>query len=361
MFRTFAQALALSTALATAALVGTAPMAGTAHAASVAETKAQVRKAKRVVASRLRAVAKAKRRVAALERRMKGDARRLARQKSAKARSKLKARIRKAKAGLRKARKAWRVEVRAHNRAMRVVKRGDRLTERARATARRERKRGASRARTGRGILPRLSLSGTVSRAKSGWIGRQIFGSSSGPRAGAYGARVDNGFALPGIPVKALPKRLLRQQVRYRTAEKPGTIIVDTKDRYLYLVQPGGSAMRYGIGVGRSGFGWSGTAHVGWKQVWPKWTPPAEMIARQPKYAKYSARNGGMPGGLRNPLGARALYLVQGGKDTLYRLHGTPNWRSIGTNSSSGCIRLMNQDVIDLYARTKMGAKVIVR
>ena len=126
------------------------------------------------------------------------------------------------------------------------------------------------------------------------------------------------------------------------------------------LIQPGGKAMRYGIGVGKAGFEWSGSAHIGWKQKWPKWTPPEEMIERRPDLRKWGAANGGMPGGPTNPLGARALYLMQGGQDTLYRLHGTPEWNSIGTAASSGCIRLMNQDVIDLYKRVPNGAKVIV-
>jgi len=175
-----------------------------------------------------------------------------------------------------------------------------------------------------------------------------------------YEARVDGKWTLGAIPVQKLNKRLYRQQVRYRTSHKAGTIVVDTKARFLYLVQRGGKAMRYGIGVGRQGFSWSGTARIGWKAKWPKWTPPDEMIARRPKLEKWSYRNGGMPGGISNPLGARALYLMQGGKDTLFRLHGTPNWASIGTAASSGCIRLINQDVIDLYERVPNGTKVVV-
>ncbi|MEP1206844.1 MAG: L,D-transpeptidase [Rhizobiaceae bacterium] len=175
-----------------------------------------------------------------------------------------------------------------------------------------------------------------------------------------YRARRDGGFRLAAIPVKRMNKRLLRQQVRYRTRHKVGTIVVDPRSKYLYLIQPGGKAMRYGIGVGKAGFEWSGSAHIGWKQKWPKWTPPEEMIERRPDLRKWGAANGGMPGGPSNPLGARALYLMQGGQDTLYRLHGTPEWNSIGTAASSGCIRLMNQDVIDLYKRVPNGAKVIV-
>ena len=120
----------------------------------------------------------------------------------------------------------------------------------------------------------------------------------------------------------------------------------------------GGKAVRYGIGVGREGFEWKGTARVGAKRPWPVWTPPSAMIRRQPELAKW---RGGMPGGPQNALGARALYLHNKGGDSGYRLHGTPEWWSIGKAMSSGCIRMMNQDVIDLYDRASVGAKVIVK
>jgi len=175
-----------------------------------------------------------------------------------------------------------------------------------------------------------------------------------------YRARVDGGFALISIPIEKMDKRLYRQRVKYKTSQKVGTIVVDTANKYLYLIESGGNAMRYGIGVGKQGFAWSGKAHIGWKQEWPKWTPPEEMIARKPKLAKWGVKNGGMPGGPSNPLGARALYLMKDGKDTLYRLHGTPQWGSIGTAASSGCIRLINQDVIDLYSRVPRGTSVVV-
>ncbi|WP_371179386.1 L,D-transpeptidase [Ahrensia sp. R2A130] len=175
-----------------------------------------------------------------------------------------------------------------------------------------------------------------------------------------YRARTDNSFALAAIPVDQIDKRYYRQEVKYRSSHKPGTVVVDPHAKFLYVVQRGNTAMRYGIGVGRQGFEWSGEAHIGFKRVWPKWTPPVEMIERQPELAKYCADCGGMEGGPANPLGARALYLVADGKDTLYRLHGTPKWNSIGTAASSGCIRLMNQDVIDLYNRVPTGAKVVV-
>ncbi|MER8375015.1 L,D-transpeptidase [Mesorhizobium sp. M1409] len=175
-----------------------------------------------------------------------------------------------------------------------------------------------------------------------------------------YGAVSDGGFDLPAIPVDRIDPQFLRQIVPDPTGQKPGTIVVDTTGHFLYLVRPGGQAIRYGVGLGRAGFEWSGDAVVQWKQKWPKWTPPDEMIARQPELKPYSAENGGMPGGLKNPLGARALYLFQGNVDTLYRLHGSPEWKSIGKSVSSGCVRLMNQDIIDLYDRVPMKTPVVV-
>ena len=175
-----------------------------------------------------------------------------------------------------------------------------------------------------------------------------------------YGPVVDEGFEIPAVPIEKIDPQFLRQIVDDPTGEPAGTIVVDTTGHFLYLVQPGGRAIRYGVGLGRAGFEWSGNAVVQWKQKWPKWTPPDEMIARQPELAKYSADNGGMPGGLKNPLGARALYLFQNGEDTLYRLHGSPEWNSIGKSVSSGCVRLMNQDIIDLYSRVPQKTPVVV-
>ncbi len=152
-----------------------------------------------------------------------------------------------------------------------------------------------------------------------------------------------------GVAIE-MPARLKRQMVSYSTREAPGTIIIDTPNTYLYLVLGGGQAMRYGIGVGRDGFTWSGTQSITKKAEWPDWTPPAEMIARQPYLPRY------MAGGPGNPLGARAMYL--GG--TIYRIHGTNAPGTIGTHVSSGCIRLTNEDVADLYSRVNVGTKVIV-
>jgi lipoprotein-anchoring transpeptidase ErfK/SrfK len=175
-----------------------------------------------------------------------------------------------------------------------------------------------------------------------------------------YGPVSDNGFDLPAIPVEKIPPQFLRQVVDDPTGERPGTIVVDTSSHFLYLVREGGYAIRYGVGLGRAGFEWAGRAEIRWKQKWPKWTPPDTMIARDPSLAKWSADNGGMPGGLTNPLGARALYIFQGDEDTLYRVHGSPEWWSIGKSVSSGCVRMINQDVIDLYDRVPQQSPIIV-
>jgi lipoprotein-anchoring transpeptidase ErfK/SrfK len=147
--------------------------------------------------------------------------------------------------------------------------------------------------------------------------------------------------------------------VKYSTREKVGTIIINTSERRLYRVLPNGKAMKYGVGVGRAGFEWAGVAKIRRKAEWPAWRPPAEMIARELK--KYGRQLPAvMEGGPSNPLGARALYLFQGKRDTLYRIHGTNNPASIGRAQSSGCIRMLNEEVIDLYNKTRMGTKVIV-
>lgn len=181
--------------------------------------------------------------------------------------------------------------------------------------------------------------------------------------ASLYGPGSGEAHALPTVRMADLDPAFIRATVSYRSGEAPGTIIIDPANHYLYLIQEGGLAIRYGVGVGRQGFGWSGTAAVHDKQEWPDWYPPKEMLARQPELmAHMSELQGGlgMPGGTRNPLGARALYLWQGNKDTLYRIHGTSEPWTIGRSVSSGCIRMIDQDVIDLYERVPAGAKVIV-
>ncbi|OJF91704.1 L,D-transpeptidase family protein [Pararhizobium antarcticum] len=178
--------------------------------------------------------------------------------------------------------------------------------------------------------------------------------------SGIYGPVEDGGFSIPAVPYQQIAPKYYRQQVSDPFGERPGTIIVDTADRFLYLIQADGSAMRYGVGIGREGFAWSGRGVIQWKQAWPRWKPPNEMVARQPHLAEYSIANGGMAPGLKNPLGARAMYIFKDGQDTLYRLHGTPEWQSIGKATSSGCVRLMNQDVMDLYGRVRVKAPILV-
>ena len=172
-----------------------------------------------------------------------------------------------------------------------------------------------------------------------------------------YAALPDEKFPIPAAQIELVDPKYWRQQVADPTGERPGTIVVDTPNRFLYLVGEGGTAMRYGVGVGRDGFDWQGRGTIAYKRPWPRWTPPAEMIVRQPELEPYRH---GMEPGLDNPLGARALYIFQNGRDTLYRLHGNMDARSIGQAVSSGCVRLLFQDVIDLYARVPDGSPIVV-
>jgi lipoprotein-anchoring transpeptidase ErfK/SrfK len=173
-----------------------------------------------------------------------------------------------------------------------------------------------------------------------------------------YAARPSEPFPLKEVPIEKIKPELRRTEVAYVSNHKPGTIVVDTPARRLYYVLENGRAMRYGVGVGRAGLALSGNAYVGRKAEWPTWTPTANMIRRDPK--KNLKFAGGMPGGPNNPLGARAMYLYRGGGDTHFRIHGTNQPDSIGHAMSSGCIRMMNHDVIDLYARVKVGDRVVV-
>jgi len=177
------------------------------------------------------------------------------------------------------------------------------------------------------------------------------------PADAAYVSRADGAFTIPSIPLEQLPEEFRRQVVDFPNEQAPGTIIINTAERHLYYITGPATAVRYGIAVGRAGFDWSGEAVIASRQHWPTWTPPPEMIVRRPELEKFKD---GQPGGPTNPLGARALYLTSNGVDYGYRIHGTPEWESIGTNASSGCIRMINQDVIDLYGRAIDGAKVIV-
>lgn len=163
-------------------------------------------------------------------------------------------------------------------------------------------------------------------------------------------------LALPERPPSPDP-RFERQRVPYMGTESPGTIVVSISERYLYAVEENGTATRYGVAVGEQGLTFTGVATIGDKAEWPKWTPTADMIERKPRLAQYAD---GVPGGETNPLGARALYLYQNGQDTLFRLHGTNEPWLIGTAVSNGCIRLTNDDIIDLYDRTPVGTTVVV-
>lgn len=173
----------------------------------------------------------------------------------------------------------------------------------------------------------------------------------------AFADSADDPYPLPPFNYKQLPEAFRPTVMAYKGRQMPGTVIVDTAARQLYLVVTDGNCIRWGCAVGRDGFRWAGIAEVGRKVIWPKWTPPKEMIERSPEKAKWA---NGMPGGPENPLGARALYLFQNGDDTLYRIHGTTEPMSIGTNASSGCIRMINQDAVQLYRRVPVGSRVII-
>ncbi len=178
-----------------------------------------------------------------------------------------------------------------------------------------------------------------------------------------YAALPDGQFTVPATNTSDINPAFLRRRVAYVTSEAPGTIVVDPPNHYLYHVESGGKAMRYGVGVGREGFAWSGEAKIKSKQEWPDWYPPQQMLDRRPDLKKVMVdlQSGiGMHGGPDNPLGARAMYLWQGDVDTLFRIHGTNEPWTIGTSGSSGCIRMVNQDAIDLYKATDVGTKVIV-
>jgi lipoprotein-anchoring transpeptidase ErfK/SrfK len=200
-------------------------------------------------------------------------------------------------------------------------------------------------------------------RGQGGYAAPPLDPSRQAQYAALYAGVPSEPFPVNAIRLSDIDPNYLRASVHYAVSESPGTIIIDTQNRFLYFIQGGGRAIRYGVGVGRQGFAWSGLATVHDKRQWPDWHPPKEMIARQPEIRRQlSDLQGGlgMRGGPGNPLGARAMYLWQGDKDTLFRIHGTFEPWTIGKNVSSGCIRMINQDVIDLYQRTPVGAKVIV-
>ena len=190
-------------------------------------------------------------------------------------------------------------------------------------------------------------------------VGFLATGSANAFMRDATVARQDTPTQVTLTATQKRPKnKYLSKKVRIETREKPGTIIIDTSKRFLYFVEGNGRATRYGVGVGREGFGWAGVVKVGRKAEWPDWRPPATMIARERRKGRIIPRY--VKGGINNPLGARALYLHRGGRDTIYRIHGTNQPWTIGLNMSSGCIRMMNKDVKHLYKRAPVGAKVIV-
>jgi lipoprotein-anchoring transpeptidase ErfK/SrfK len=172
-----------------------------------------------------------------------------------------------------------------------------------------------------------------------------------------YGPLPGEKFPIPAVDLKKLDPKYFRRTVQYASNEAPGTIVVDPANYYVYRIEGGGAATRYGANVGRSGFLWNGDAYVGRKSEWATWTPPKEMIQRQPEAAKYAR---GMPGGLDNPLGARTLHLYQNGRYTLFTIYASSDPETIGKNITSGCVGLLSQDMIDLYNRTPVKTKVIV-
>jgi len=169
------------------------------------------------------------------------------------------------------------------------------------------------------------------------------------------GSMPDKPFDVPLVDRRRMDAKYARQTVTYEGPEKPGSIVVDIDERLLYLVQPDKKAIRYGVGVGKQGFSWRGVASVGRKGVWPSWTPTKTMVGIKPDLPRYREA------GLDNPLGARALYLYQGGRDILFRIHGTNEPWSIGEQMSSGCVRMLNEDVVDLYERVPVGTTVYVK
>jgi len=225
----------------------------------------------------------------------------------------------------------------------------------------------AEAAETDEGALPGLRLgllnrrSFLVGSAVSlGALGLAGCASDAMSRAEAeklYAAAPDEKFPIPAVDVSKIDSKYYRRIVPYDSDEVAGTIIVDPKNYYVYRIEGDGKATRYGANVGREGFLWSGDAYVGRKAEWPTWTPPKEMIQRQPEAAKYAS---GMPGGVDNPLGARVLYLYQNGVYTLYTIYSTSLPETIGTNLTSGCTGLLSQDMIDLYSRTPVKTKVVV-
>jgi len=204
----------------------------------------------------------------------------------------------------------------------------------------------------------RTFLAGATALGALGLAGCTTIASLTPEQAArVYGPVPDERFAIPAVDLSKVSPKYLRRTVRYASNEAPGTIIVDPKNYYVYRIEGDGLATRYGANVGRAGFLWSGEAYIGRKAQWPIWTPPPEMIARQPEVAQYA---GGMAPGLDNPLGARVLYLYQDGRYTLYTIYSTIQPETIGKGVSSGCVGLLTQDMMDLWEKTPIDTKVIV-
>lgn len=207
-----------------------------------------------------------------------------------------------------------------------------------------------------RRLLIGALLSASLAACQSVQQPPQPYEVASSDDSGWYiGSMPDKPFDVPLVDRSKMDPKYSRQTVAYSGPEKPGTIVVDIDDRHLYLVQPDNKAIRYGVGVGKQGFSWKGVASVGRKGVWPAWSPTKTMVSIKPDLPSYREA------GLDNPLGARALYLYQNGADTLFRIHGTNEPWSIGEQVSSGCVRMLNEDVVDLYERVPVGATVYVK
>lgn len=202
--------------------------------------------------------------------------------------------------------------------------------------------------------------SGATPRVMETPVSRQPAQSLGSDPVQMYGEKTDAGFRVVGLAAEKMNPQFVRQIVSYETDEKPGTIIVDQTERFLYLVQSDGKAIRYAVGVGPVARGFDGgDAVIARKAAWPRWIPTPDMVKRNP--AHYGPHKDGLDGGPRNPMGARALYMHKDGKDTYYRVHGTNDPNSIGKAVSAGCIRLLNQDIIDLYERVAPGARIVVK
>lgn len=208
--------------------------------------------------------------------------------------------------------------------------------------------------RRGRAIRMALTRRQILLGAAASWVAGPAWAEIDNEDQWFSGTITDNGVTFRATNLAMVPQIYRRQLVTYHHNQRAGTIVIDTNDNFLYLALENNQAIRYGVGVGREGFQWFGEARIDRKAIWPGWTPPADMLKRQPDLPRF------MPGGADNPLGARALYLYRDGHDLGYRIHGTTEPWTIGSDVSSGCIRMLDEDVIDLYGRAPMGTKVLV-